>query len=175
MNKKSAGRVVVVGAGVGGMAAAARLAKDGFSVTVIERNDQVGGRARIWQKNGTIQSQPNGPYISLADRLAAGKITVDADLNVADAAAPAAPADAAPTAPTATTAAEFAFTAEIFGSPYRLAGPTKEDALHALFTKLQELNFSKVAITDRRTGSTVGINDIRNGGEYKLAKQLTAA
>jgi len=54
MNKKSAGRVVVVGAGVGGMAAAARLAKDGFSVTVIERNDQVGGRARIWQQDGYV-------------------------------------------------------------------------------------------------------------------------
>lgn len=83
---------------------------------------------------------------------------------------------AAPAA-TGTTAkaAEFAFTAEIFGSSYRLAGPTKEDALHALFTKLQELNFSKVAITNRRTGGAIGINDIQNGGEYKLAKQLTAA
>ncbi|MGD9613051.1 MAG: FAD-dependent oxidoreductase, partial [Kiritimatiellia bacterium] len=45
-------RVVVVGAGIGGMAAAARLAQDGFHVTVIERNDQAGGRARIWQKDG---------------------------------------------------------------------------------------------------------------------------
>ena len=45
-------RVVVVGAGVGGMAAAARLAQAGFSVTVVERNDQAGGRARIWKKDG---------------------------------------------------------------------------------------------------------------------------
>ncbi len=45
-------RIVVVGAGIGGMAAAARLAKDGYSVTVVERNDQAGGRARIWQKDG---------------------------------------------------------------------------------------------------------------------------
>ena len=45
-------RLVVVGAGIGGMAAAARLAKDGFDVTVVERNDQTGGRARIWQKDG---------------------------------------------------------------------------------------------------------------------------
>ena len=43
---------MVVGAGIGGMAAAARLAKDGFHVTVVERNDQPGGRARIWQKDG---------------------------------------------------------------------------------------------------------------------------
>ena len=32
-----------------------------------------------------------------------------------------------------------------------------------------------MSITNRRTGSAVGINDIQNGGEYKLAKQLTAA
>ena len=52
MSGKHGGRIVVVGAGVGGMAASARLAQDGFSVTVVERNDQVGGRARIWQKDG---------------------------------------------------------------------------------------------------------------------------
>ncbi len=43
---------MVVGAGIGGMAAAARLAQDGFQVTVVERNDQAGGRARIWQTEG---------------------------------------------------------------------------------------------------------------------------
>ena len=52
--KEHGKRVVVVGAGVGGMAAAARLAKDGFRVTVVERNDQVGGRARIWEKDGYV-------------------------------------------------------------------------------------------------------------------------
>jgi hypothetical protein len=45
----------------------------------------------------------------------------------------------------------------------------------SLFAELQELNFSKVMITNRNTGGTVGINDIQNGGRYKLAKQLTAA
>jgi phytoene desaturase len=45
-------RLVVVGAGIGGMAAAALLAREGFDVIVVERNDQVGGRARIWQKDG---------------------------------------------------------------------------------------------------------------------------
>lgn len=52
MNTGCGDRVVVVGAGIGGMAAAARLAKDGFRVTVVERNDQAGGRARIWQAGG---------------------------------------------------------------------------------------------------------------------------
>jgi 1-hydroxy-2-isopentenylcarotenoid 3,4-desaturase len=45
-------RVAVVGGGIGGMAGAALLAKDGFDVTVIERNDQAGGRARVWKKDG---------------------------------------------------------------------------------------------------------------------------
>ena len=52
MNKGHGERLVVVGAGIGGMAAAAQLARDGFEVTVVERNDQAGGRARIWQKDG---------------------------------------------------------------------------------------------------------------------------
>ncbi|MHB8577159.1 MAG: FAD-dependent oxidoreductase, partial [Dehalococcoidia bacterium] len=36
--------VVVIGAGVGGLAAAARLQRAGFAVTVLEKNEQVGGR-----------------------------------------------------------------------------------------------------------------------------------
>ena len=52
MSSQRNAKMVVVGAGIGGMAAAARLARDGFDVTVVERNDQVGGRARIWQKDG---------------------------------------------------------------------------------------------------------------------------
>jgi phytoene desaturase len=52
MSKAHGERLVVIGAGIGGMAAAALLARDGFAVTVVERNDQTGGRARIWQKDG---------------------------------------------------------------------------------------------------------------------------
>ena len=54
MNSGQGERIAVVGAGIGGMAAAARLAKDGFRVTVVERNDQAGGRARIWKKDGYV-------------------------------------------------------------------------------------------------------------------------
>ena len=42
MSSKWKAKMVVVGAGIGGMAAAARLARDGFDVTVVERNDQAG-------------------------------------------------------------------------------------------------------------------------------------
>jgi phytoene desaturase len=36
---------IVIGAGIGGIATAARLARQGFSVTVLEKNDKPGGRA----------------------------------------------------------------------------------------------------------------------------------
>jgi 1-hydroxy-2-isopentenylcarotenoid 3,4-desaturase len=49
---KTGKNAVVIGAGIGGMATAALLAKQGLSVTVVERNDQVGGRARIWRDKG---------------------------------------------------------------------------------------------------------------------------
>src|ERR671910_2789401 len=37
-------RVVVIGAGMGGLAAAIRLAAEGFEVEVFEKNERVGGR-----------------------------------------------------------------------------------------------------------------------------------
>jgi len=52
MRKDRGERIVVIGAGMGGMAAAAELAQAGCRVTVVERNDQAGGRARIWQTGG---------------------------------------------------------------------------------------------------------------------------
>lgn len=49
MTKK---KVVVIGSGFAGMASAALLAKDGYAVTLLEKNDSLGGRARQWQKDG---------------------------------------------------------------------------------------------------------------------------
>ncbi len=37
-------KIIVIGAGIGGIAAAARLARAGYTVTVLEKNDQPGGR-----------------------------------------------------------------------------------------------------------------------------------
>ena len=43
---------IVIGAGFGGLAAACLLAKKGHEVTVLEKNDQPGGRARMEQHEG---------------------------------------------------------------------------------------------------------------------------
>jgi len=47
-------KTIVIGAGFGGMAAAALLAKDGHDVTVVEKNDQPGGRAIVWNEKGFV-------------------------------------------------------------------------------------------------------------------------
>jgi phytoene desaturase len=44
--------VIVIGAGLGGIAAAARLAREGYRVTVFEKNDIPGGRAAVIQRDG---------------------------------------------------------------------------------------------------------------------------
>lgn len=45
-------RIVVIGAGVGGLTAAARLQRAGFAVTVLEKNAAVGGRLDRWEDCG---------------------------------------------------------------------------------------------------------------------------
>ncbi|HVP17396.1 MAG TPA: phytoene desaturase family protein [Spirochaetia bacterium] len=49
MSKES---VLIVGAGIGGLSLANLLARRGFSVRVLEKNETSGGRARIWKKDG---------------------------------------------------------------------------------------------------------------------------
>jgi phytoene desaturase len=44
--------VIIIGAGLGGLAAACRLAKAGFSVTVLEKNETVGGKVNIVEAAG---------------------------------------------------------------------------------------------------------------------------
>lgn len=45
-------KIIIIGSGFGGLSAAAFLAADGHDVKVIEKNDQPGGRAMVWEKNG---------------------------------------------------------------------------------------------------------------------------
>ncbi len=44
--------VIVIGAGFSGLSAACHLAKAGARVTLVEKHQQPGGRARTWQKDG---------------------------------------------------------------------------------------------------------------------------
>jgi phytoene desaturase len=43
--------IVVIGSGFAGLSAACVLAKEGYKVTILEKNDQPGGRARVWQQD----------------------------------------------------------------------------------------------------------------------------
>lgn len=45
-------KVVVIGAGLGGMSAAIMLAQDGFEVVLLEKNDRLGGKLNILEKDG---------------------------------------------------------------------------------------------------------------------------
>ncbi len=45
-------KIIVIGAGFAGLAAATRLADRGFNVTVLEKNTVAGGRARIFEAEG---------------------------------------------------------------------------------------------------------------------------
>ena len=45
-------KIIVIGAGLSGLATAALLAKDNHEVLVLEKNEQVGGRASIMKKKG---------------------------------------------------------------------------------------------------------------------------
>lgn len=45
-------KIVVIGSGFAGLAAASLLAQQGHQVTILEKNDQAGGRARKWEQDG---------------------------------------------------------------------------------------------------------------------------
>ncbi|KAG8207127.1 Phytoene dehydrogenase [Trichophyton interdigitale] len=58
---------IIVGAGAGGVATAARLEKEGFKVTVVEKNGFIGGRCSLIRENGYRFDQ--GPSLLLLPRL----------------------------------------------------------------------------------------------------------
>lgn len=63
-NRKS---VIIIGSGIGGTSLAARLAHQGFNVTVYEKNSFSGGRLSLIQENGHRFDQ--GPSLYLMPKL----------------------------------------------------------------------------------------------------------
>jgi len=57
--------VIIVGAGAGGVAAAARLAAAGLQVTVVEKNDYTGGRCSLIHRDGYVRCL----FTALTDKL----------------------------------------------------------------------------------------------------------
>ena len=49
---RTPGRAVVIGGGIAGLATSALLAADGWSVSVLEARDDLGGRAGSWEPEG---------------------------------------------------------------------------------------------------------------------------
>jgi phytoene desaturase len=56
-------KTVVIGCGFGGMSTAALLAKKGYDVTIIEKNDQPGGRAIVWEEKGFVYDMGPSWYL----------------------------------------------------------------------------------------------------------------
>lgn len=54
MYKDSKKKVIIIGSGFAGMSAASFMAKAGWDVTVVEKHDRPGGRARRYSKDGFI-------------------------------------------------------------------------------------------------------------------------
>ncbi|MFN3430532.1 MAG: phytoene desaturase family protein, partial [Candidatus Sericytochromatia bacterium] len=78
-------RAVVVGAGLGGLAVAIRLRLAGWHVTVLERRDEVGGRAGVWREGGFAFDTGPSHLIGLEpldDLFTAAGTRLDAELDL---------------------------------------------------------------------------------------------
>ena len=49
--------VIVIGSGFAGLSSATFLAKAGYDVTVLEKNDSLGGRARVWETEANVDNE----------------------------------------------------------------------------------------------------------------------
>jgi phytoene desaturase len=54
MNNNKNKKIIIIGAGIGGLATASMLSKSGCDVTIVEKNQMVGGRTRFFEKGGFL-------------------------------------------------------------------------------------------------------------------------
>jgi phytoene desaturase len=47
-------KITIIGSGISSLAASSLLAKEGFDVTILEKNDSIGGRARQFSTDGFV-------------------------------------------------------------------------------------------------------------------------
>ena len=52
VNSPPLGSVLVIGAGFGGIAVALRMRAKGFNVTLVDRLQSIGGRAKVFERGG---------------------------------------------------------------------------------------------------------------------------
>ena len=45
-------KIIIIGSGFSSLASSCYLAKLGYSVTILEKNSSIGGRARVFKKDG---------------------------------------------------------------------------------------------------------------------------
>ena len=65
--KNKSKKIIVIGSGFGGIAAALRLRAKNYNVTLIEKRPDLGGRARVFKKNGFTFD--GGPTVITAPHL----------------------------------------------------------------------------------------------------------
>ena len=77
--------IIIVGAGLGGLAAAIRLRAAGYAVTILEKNERVGGKMNIVQRDGfTFDTGPSlftMPWV-VRDLLAVAGRNLDDELTI---------------------------------------------------------------------------------------------
>ena len=60
-------KIIVIGSGFGGLASALRLRSKGYEVTLLEKHSDLGGRARVFKKDGFTYD--GGPTVITAPYL----------------------------------------------------------------------------------------------------------
>ena len=66
-HNKMAKKIIIIGSGFGGLAAALRMRAKGFDVTLVEKHPDLGGRARVFKKDKFIYD--GGPTVITAPHL----------------------------------------------------------------------------------------------------------